>query len=90
MWVKGGTCKIKESTLCGKTCHWLQQFSWKLMIYAPFILALLHRPWRRILSTFAHTLPAIRADEPQWICVFLFDLIPGEERALPIDSRWEE
>jgi hypothetical protein len=21
MWVKGGTCKIKESTLCGKTCH---------------------------------------------------------------------
>jgi hypothetical protein len=20
-WVKGGTCKIKESTICGKYCH---------------------------------------------------------------------
>ncbi|SAM02115.1 hypothetical protein [Absidia glauca] len=35
--------------------------------YAPFIVMLFHRPWRRIWST----LPAIRADEPQLICVFL-------------------
>jgi hypothetical protein len=30
-------------------------------------------------------LPAIRANEPQLICVFLLDLIPGDDRAWPID-----
>jgi hypothetical protein len=43
-----------------------------------------------VFDPYSHTLPAIRADEPQLICVFLLDLIPGEERALPIDSRWEK
>jgi hypothetical protein len=30
---------------------------------------------------------AIRADEPPLMCVFLLDLIRGEESALPIDSQ---
>jgi hypothetical protein len=29
-WVNGGTCKIKESTICEEACHWLHRFSWKV------------------------------------------------------------
>jgi hypothetical protein len=67
------------------SCH----LGW-LVRYVPFIVVLFHRPWRLIWSSFAHTIPAIRSDEPQLMCVFLLDLISVEERALPIDSRWEE
>jgi hypothetical protein len=56
----------------------------------PFIVVLFPRPWGRIWSSFAHTISVIRADEPWLICVFLLDLIPVEESALPIDSRWKE
>jgi hypothetical protein len=29
-WVKGGTCDIKESVICGEACHWSHLFSWKV------------------------------------------------------------
>jgi hypothetical protein len=34
-WVKGGKCKIKESTIDREACHWLHHFSWKAGAICP-------------------------------------------------------
>jgi hypothetical protein len=80
-WDKGSTCKIKNRPMW-KSLPLIAPILGRLVRYAPFIVVLFHRPWRRIWSTFAHALPAIRVGEPQLMCVFLLYLISGEERAL--------
>ncbi|SAM04391.1 hypothetical protein [Absidia glauca] len=85
--VKGGACKIKESTICWEACHRSHQFSWKIGEICAVYRCVVPSALASYLIHVAHTLPAIRADEPQLICVFLLDLIPGEERVLLIPMR---
>jgi hypothetical protein len=47
-WVKGGTCKIKESAYVGKPAFDRTNSLGRLVKYAPFIDVLSHRPGRRI------------------------------------------
>jgi hypothetical protein len=76
-------------TIGGEACHWSHRFSWKAgeiclsslccSVSLGVVFDLRSRPWY----------PAIRADEPQLICVFLLDLIPPEESTLLVKLEEE-
>jgi hypothetical protein len=86
MGCQGGPCKIKGSTIDEEADIARIIFHGRLERYALHLFVVPSVLVSYLIFVHTHG-TAVRADGPQLICVFLLDLIPGEETTLPIDSR---